>query len=674
METKANYAIVGFFTLVVVLMAFGFVYWMSVYGRAGKLEQLIVRIPGSANGLSVGSPVRFNGIPIGTVRALDFDRHDPAYSLAVTEIRVDSPVYPTTRAVLEVQGFTGAAYIEFSGGNPKDEPILVTAQKAGRVATINARQSGVTNIVATASEIANKTDKILVTLQGFVNENRKPLTDTISNIDVFTRALKNNAPGIDKLLESVSSLSGTIKNVSGRLDTTLAAAEKLINSVDSKKIDDILANAQKVSSDLANASGKVGGIVDEVHLAVKDAGAAVKNINDTVATYKTFGERATASLDKVDKLIAAVDPQKVQGTVDDIRTTVADASKTVKHLDEAIATYKTFGDKASVSLDKVDKLIAAIDPQKVQGSIDDIRSAVADARTTIANFKGVSQDIDKRRGDIDKTITNVAELSANLNKSSIRVDGVIDKVDTLIAAVDPKKVQGSLDDIRAAVADARTAVGNFKGVSQDIDKHRADIDKTITNITELSANLNKSSTRVDGVITKVDNVLVAIDPKKVQGALDDIRAAVADARTAISNFKGVSQDVDKRRADIDSTISNISEMSAKLNKASTRVDGVLAKVDSFLGTGDSKSLFADARATLKSFKEVADNLNARIGPIADNLTRFSGSGLKNIDALVDDTRRTMNTLNQAITRFDSDPQRLLFGGQDVKQFDGRTRR
>lgn len=674
METRANYAIVGFFTIVVVLMAFGFVYWMSVYGREGKQERLIVRIPGSANGLSVGSPVRFNGIPIGTVRALDFDRHDPAYSLAVTEIRLDSPVYPTTRAVLEVQGFTGAAYIEFSGGNPKDEPILVTAQKTGKVAEINAVQSGVTNIVATASEIANKTDRILVTLQGFVNENRKPLTETIGNINVFTKALKDNAPGIDKFLESVSSLSGTIKNVSGRLDSTLAAAEKLINAVDPKKLDDILANARKVSSDLATASGKVGGIVDEVHVAVKDVSTTIRNANDAIATYKTFGEHATASLDKVDKLIAAVDPQKVQGTVDDIRATVADAGKTVKNLNEAITTYRTFGEKATVSLDKVDKLIAAIDPQQIQGSVDDIRATVADARTVIGNFKGVSQDIDKRRGDIDKTISNVTELTANLNKSSTRIDGVISKADNLLVAIDPMKVQGSLDDIRAAVADARTALGNFKGVSEDIDKRRGDIDKTISNITALSANLNKSSTRVDGVISKVDNLLVAVDPKKVQGSLDDIRAAVADARTAIGNFKGVSQDIDKRRADIDKTITNISEMSAKLNKASTRVDGVLAKVDSFLGTGDSKSLFDDARATLKSFKQVADTLNARIGPIADNLTRFSGSGLKNIEALVDDTRRTMNTLNQAINRLDQDPQRLLFGGEEVKQYNGRTRR
>ncbi len=67
METKANYTIVGFFTVLVIAAAFGFVYWMAEYGRSGPMAELVVRIPGSANGLSVGSPVRFNGIQVGSV-------------------------------------------------------------------------------------------------------------------------------------------------------------------------------------------------------------------------------------------------------------------------------------------------------------------------------------------------------------------------------------------------------------------------------------------------------------------------------------------------------------------------------------------------------------------------------------------------------------------------------
>ncbi len=124
METKANYTIVGIFTLLVIAAAFGFVYWMAQYGRGGPMAELIVRIPGSANGLSVGSPVRFNGIQVGTVKNLSIDADDPRFSLAFTEVSADAPVYSSTKAVLEIQGLTGAAYIELSGGRNGDENIL----------------------------------------------------------------------------------------------------------------------------------------------------------------------------------------------------------------------------------------------------------------------------------------------------------------------------------------------------------------------------------------------------------------------------------------------------------------------------------------------------------------------------------------------------------------------
>jgi phospholipid/cholesterol/gamma-HCH transport system substrate-binding protein len=71
---------------------------------------------------------------------------------------------------------------------------------------------------------------------------------------------------------------------------------------------------------------------------------------------------------------------------------------------------------------------------------------------------------------------------------------------------------------------------------------------------------------------------------------------------------------------------------------------------------------------------VANSLNARIGPIADNLQRFSGSGLRDVEALVNDARRSIQRIEQSITSIERDPQRLLFGGDTVKQYDGRNRR
>ncbi|SOE08592.1 phospholipid/cholesterol/gamma-HCH transport system substrate-binding protein [Hoeflea halophila] len=456
METRANYAIVGFFTLVVMFSAFGFVYWMAQYGNSGETAPLIVRIPGSANGLSNGSPVRFNGIPYGVIRRISIDPDSPDFVIAETTVQADAPIYTDTRAALEIQGLTGSAYIELQGGSPSNPNVLTRARELNEVAVIEADPSGVTNLLATADDILTRANRVIGEVEGFVRDARSPLTETLKNTEVFTAALRDNADGIDGFLKSVGNLAETVKSLSGRIDTALASAENLLNSVDPEKIDRILANVDKVTADVASASGEI--------------------------------------------------------------------SKTLESFGAAAESLQTFAADAGASLDKVDKVIASIDPEKVGQTMDNISLASADARKALNDARGVVETFSARKDDYDEIITNARELTE------------------------------------------------------------------------------------------------------------------------------------------------------KLNAASGRVDGVLAKIDGFLGEGDASNLIADAEATLKSFRDVANSLNARVGPIADNLERFSGSGLREVEALVNDARRSIQRIEESITSIERDPQRLIFGGETVKQYDGRNRR
>jgi phospholipid/cholesterol/gamma-HCH transport system substrate-binding protein len=455
METKANYTIVGLFTVLVIAAAFGFVYWMAEFGRGGPMAELVVRIPGSANGLSVGSPVRFNGIQVGGVKSLSIDADDPRYSLAFTEVRADAPVYASTKAILEIQGLTGAAYIELSGGRNGDENILKRSIDTGKRAVLLADQSSVTNLLATADKILDRANDAIGDVQGFVKDARGPLTDTLRNADKFSKALADNSDNIDKFLASVGKLSETFTSVSGRVDSTLDAIEKLVRAVDAQKINDVVSNADRLAKNVADAS-------------------------------------------------------------DDLKSTITSIKQTSD-------TYNAFGKKAQLTLDRVDTLVAQIDPAKVKGSIEDISQATKDARVAVASIRDVANTVSARQKEISQTIQDV------------------------------------------------------------------------------------------------------------------------------------------------------SQMANKLNSASTRVDGILIKVDALLGTDNTQSLFAEARDTLASFKKVADNINARIGPIADGLQKFSSGGLNDVQTLVNDTRRTVQNLNDTISNFDRNPQRLLFGGDTVKQYDGRAR-
>jgi phospholipid/cholesterol/gamma-HCH transport system substrate-binding protein len=459
METRANYIIVGVITLAVLLASFGFVYWIARFGDTTNSVQLEVRIPGSVTGLSVGSQVLFNGIKVGDVRRLIIDAKNPKGIVAITEVNLDTPVTSSTKATLGFQGLTGQAYIELKGGDPDGENILMKAAETGDLAVIEADPGAVNNLIDRAQSIATSAESVLAGLQGFVNDNRQPLTQTINNAAKFSEALANNSDELDSFLANVGELSKTLQGVSVRLESTLTAAEDLLKSVDRQKIDRILANAEKVSDDLAASSG-------DVRKVAQSAEVAVRNVSDLAV-------------------------------------------------------------KAAKTLEGIDKTLAAADADKIRSALANIEEASKTAKTAMEDVAKVTTKVGNRAEEVDQIVVNARDLTSKLNQTVVRVDGVLEK---------------------------------------------------------------------------------------------------------ISAFLGSTE-------------------------------------------GQGPGLVAEAKSTLAAFRKVADTLNAQLGNITDGLAKFTGRGLNNIDALVQDTRRSVSRIEQSITEIEKNPNRLIFGGQgSVPRSDGRNRR
>ena len=67
METRANFVLIGAFTLAVLAAAFGFVFWFQNMHNAEQRVPLRIVFEGSASGLRTGGTVNFNGIRVGEV-------------------------------------------------------------------------------------------------------------------------------------------------------------------------------------------------------------------------------------------------------------------------------------------------------------------------------------------------------------------------------------------------------------------------------------------------------------------------------------------------------------------------------------------------------------------------------------------------------------------------------
>lgn len=429
METKANYVAVGIFTLVMLLAAFGFVYWTAGTG-GGDFATLRVRIPGSASGLGRGSAVLFNGVKVGDVTRIFIDVNDPTVALADTKIDRLTPITKSTTADVGLAGLTGQASIELKGGVVGEENLLAIAEANGTVAEITANPSALGNILQLAQNFLTRADAVLTGVENFVNDVKTPLVATAENARKFSEALSRNSDNIDQFLASVGDLSKTFSSVSGRLDSTLATVEDLLKAVDKEKITTIVGNVESVTSDLKGVS--------------KNLETMMAGVNKAVSSITTLSQNATGTISKVDEIVANVDPATIRSAIDGIKQTTETARKAAddiakvttkfgnraEDIDKMISDASQLAERLNAASVRVDGVLAKIDT--LLGS-DDAEGLMAQASETLKAYREVANTLNARMGTImdglgrfsGQGLRDVEALVQDSRRSINRIEEVI---------------------------------------------------------------------------------------------------------------------------------------------------------------------------------------------------------------------------------------------------------
>jgi len=166
MEADKHYFFEGLFILVLAAAAALAFVWLS---KSGNRDDVLYRIrfAESVSGMSLGDPVKFRGVDVGTVKSMSIDSADPRKVQVDVSLRKDAPVRTDTRAVLKMKGITGAVFIELDGGSAKAEP-LAAATPAGQIPEIASEKSNLTTVldqlpraVEKFTALENKTAKVL---------------------------------------------------------------------------------------------------------------------------------------------------------------------------------------------------------------------------------------------------------------------------------------------------------------------------------------------------------------------------------------------------------------------------------------------------------------------------------------------------------------------------------
>jgi phospholipid/cholesterol/gamma-HCH transport system substrate-binding protein len=231
METRANYALVGLFTLAVVAGGFGFVWWFSGHDARSRYVNYRVVFTGSVSGLSRGSSVLFNGLRVGEVVQLNIDQDNPSRVFARIEVEPETPINSETRARLELQGLTGTAAVALAGGGPSSPPV---SRSRGELPEIIAERSEIQNLLESAQTIARRTDDVLGKLDALMTVNQGAINNTVRNVERFTGSLAESGDTLAETFRNAGELTEKLNRSAERIDLVLKNIESFVGSPEAK--------------------------------------------------------------------------------------------------------------------------------------------------------------------------------------------------------------------------------------------------------------------------------------------------------------------------------------------------------------------------------------------------------------------------------------------------------
>ena len=252
METRANYVLIGAFTLVasIALLLFGL--WAAKYSSERSWQRYQIVFDEAVTGLSTGSPVQYNGIAVGSIDRLSLDPQDPRRVIAVIRAEASAPVKTDTRARMAITSLTGPAIIQLTGGTP-GAPLLTSVDQRETPVILTA-PSALQNITDTANRIVERLDQVLS------DDNVAHIAATLENLDRISGTLASKDQGMEALLLSA-------RDAARSLDATLQTTNGTMQRLD-KDLPGLLAKLDSTLARLDSAAGNADAILGENRAAI----------------------------------------------------------------------------------------------------------------------------------------------------------------------------------------------------------------------------------------------------------------------------------------------------------------------------------------------------------------------------------------------------------------------
>jgi len=554
METRANFILIGAFTLAIIIGTLGFFIWLSSvqidrqYATYGILFD-------DVSGLDPSGNVLFNGISVGKVTGISIHEDDPSKVFVTIEIDSSTPVRANTVAQVQSQGVTGVAYISLSGGTPGAAPL--EAEQDG-LPMIPSERSTVQLLVEDAPDLMVQANDLMAQLQALLGpENQTRVAGILQN-------LESSSGRLDQALTDFSEISGTVNEATAQISLFTEKLDSITGSVQATlgRADAALASAQsafeKAESSMAatdSAIRNVEGTFDAAQVLLRntlpplleDLSHTIGRADDAIADLQ---QRGGATLDGVAETSGLLNARlsELGQTLDEADRAFVSVTSAADSFDalvsgegaQMVTEARAVLGTANVALETLEALVQS----DIPAVVTDIRRAVATAAEAVeqvavdvtgatTRFAPITAQAEAALGSANALFEQAQLSLSRLDTTLAGTDGALASAETAFDAV-----SGVIQtDLAPVLMDLRTALERISIAVEDVTR----------DVPAIAADLRGLIARADTVVAGAQSAIDATAPGLVNFArtgLPELTRLSAEARGLVATLNNLVRRID----------------------------------------------------------------------------------------------------------------------------------
>ncbi|WP_310533207.1 MlaD family protein [Novosphingobium sp.] len=269
METRANHVWVGAVTLFLLAVVAAFVIWIAQLGK-GDRQEYDIFFKQSVDGLTSGTTINYAGVPAGQIADIELWPADPSF--VRVRIEVDKKVKILQGTTATIQGsFTGTSTIQLNGGIRGAAPITEPGPGPDRVPVIPTKRGGLGELLSNAPMLIERLATVTERLNTLLSdENQRSIKGILANTDKLTSNLADASPQVKGTL---AELQVTLKQASA----TLSSFEQVAGSANTL----LGSDGQSLARQLRETLGSAKLAADSLQGALSEARPGLNQLSES---------------------------------------------------------------------------------------------------------------------------------------------------------------------------------------------------------------------------------------------------------------------------------------------------------------------------------------------------------------------------------------------------------